>query len=253
MTSMWCSFHQRFSGTLPSQYWMVHSSWIPWQHTNYLHYRHPSRRTAIHTVWSWYWCQDKFPIDVLAAAIRCYNDDIHSSPQWSQLQAYSQLCTLFPKPSPMYPNFDPTTILSDYTPTKAERRLFDQLSGTLCPKAVHSKPDLESSRSRKHHRQAYHQVITNCRNNQRIHALYLQSNDLDHSHLQHLADILPTTHIYAINLGEAKFSSDSLQFLHDFLPNTSITQIYLHHHSNTKLLQNIQRRTDQNRAKVKAH
>ena len=28
-----------------------------------------------------YWCQDKFPIAVLAAAIRCYNVDIHSSPQ----------------------------------------------------------------------------------------------------------------------------------------------------------------------------
>ena len=97
----------------------------------------------------------------------------------------------------MYPNFDPTTILSDYTSTKAERRLFDRLSGTLCPKAVHSKPGLESSRRRNHHRQAYHQLIANCRNNQWIHAPYLQANDLDHSHFQHQADILPTTHNYA--------------------------------------------------------
>jgi hypothetical protein len=199
-----------------------------------------------------YWCQDKFPIAVLSAAIRCYNIDIHSSPQWSQLQAYSQLCTLFPKTSSQ-PTFDLSTILSDYSPSQAELRLFDLLSGSRCPQAVHCKPSLESSRSRKHHRQAYHRLIAHCRNNQRIHALYLQSSDLDHSHLQHLADILPTTNIYAINLGEASFSSDSLQFIHDFLPQTSITQIYLHHHPNTKLLQSIQRRADQNRAKVQAH
>jgi hypothetical protein len=38
-----------------------------------------------------YWCQDKFPIPILAAAIRCYDINIHSSPQWSQLSAYPQL------------------------------------------------------------------------------------------------------------------------------------------------------------------
>ena len=38
-----------------------------------------------------------------------------------------------------------------------------------------------------------------------------------------------------------------LQFLQDFLPKTSIRQIYLHHHTNTKLPRNIQLRADQNR------
>ena len=200
-----------------------------------------------------YWCQDKFPITILAAAIRCYNIDIHSSPQWSQLQAYAQLCTLFPKTQPSHTAFDPTTVLADYTPTPAERRLYDRIGSTSCPPDVHSKPDLESSRSRKHHKQAYHQLIAHCRNNQYVHALYLQSTDLDHAHLQHLADVLPTTHIYAINLGEAEFSATSLQFLHDFLPSTSITQIYLHHHTHTDILRNIQLRAEQNRQKVQVH
>ena len=199
-----------------------------------------------------YWCQDKFPITILAAAIRCYNIDIHSSPQWSRLQAYSHLCTLFPKPLPLSTAFDTTVILSDYTPTTAEQRLFARICSSTCPSAVHSKPDLESSRSIKHHRQAYHQLIAHCRNNRRLHALYLQSGHLDHSHLRHLADVLPTTNIYAINLGEADFSAASLQFLHDFLPTTSITQIYLHQNPHAHLLRNIQLRADQNRPKVHA-
>ena len=200
-----------------------------------------------------YWCQDKFPIPVLTAAINCYNIDIHSAPQWIQLQAYSQLCKLFPKTRPSSKAFDTTTTLSDYTPTTAEQRLYAKIGSTSCPPSIHSKPDLESSRSRKHHKQAYHQLIANCRNNHHLHALYIQSTYLDHTHLQHLADVLPTTHIYAINLGEAEFSATSLQFLHDFLPSTCITQIYLHHHPHTDILRNIQLRADQNRAKVKAH
>ena len=80
-----------------------------------------------------YWCQDKFPIAALAAVIRCYNIDIHSSPQWSQLQTYSQLCTLFPKTS-SNPTFDLSTILSDYSPSQAELRLLDLLF--FCKKSI---------------------------------------------------------------------------------------------------------------------
>ena len=132
-----------------------------------------------------YWCQDKFPIPVLTAAINCYNIDIHSAPQWIQLQAYSQLCKLFPKTRPSSKAFDTTTTLSDYTPTTAEQRLYAKIGSTSCPPSIHSKPDLESSRSRKHHKQAYHQLIANCRNNHHLHALYIQSTYLDHTHLQH--------------------------------------------------------------------
>jgi hypothetical protein len=177
-----------------------------------------------------YWCQDKFPITILAAAIRYYKINIHSSPQWSQLQAYPQLCTMFPIPQPASTAFDTNAIQSDYTSTSAKQRLFAKIGSSNCPPSVHSKPDLESSRSNKHHQQAYHQLIARCRNNHRLHALYLQSGFLNHSHLQHFIDVLPTTNIYVINLGEAEFSATSLQFLLDFLPTTSITQIYLHHH-----------------------
>jgi histone-lysine N-methyltransferase EZH2 len=198
-----------------------------------------------------YWCQDRFPITTLASAIRCYDIDIHSSPQWRQLKAYPQLCLLFP-PS-LSSSFDPAPFLTDYVPTPAEQRLFSLLSSPFCPPDVHAKPSLVSSRTRTHHRQALHKLISLCRDNSRIHALYLQSGDLDHSHLQHLAQVLPTSHIYALNLGEAEFSANSLHFLHDFLPATFITQLYLHHHPDAKLLQRIHLRTDQNRDKVLAY
>jgi hypothetical protein len=192
-----------------------------------------------------------FSIPTLASAIRSYGIDIHTSPQWRQLKAYPQLCLLFP-PSPSS-FFDPTPFLADYVPTPAEQRLFSLLNSPFCPPDVHAKPSLVSSRTRSHHRQAFHKLISLCRDNTHIHALYLQSGDLDHSHLQHLAQVLPTSHIYALNLGEAEFSANSLQFLHDFLPATSITQLYLHHHPDSKLLQQIHSRTDQNRDKVQAY
>jgi hypothetical protein len=40
-----------------------------------------------------YWCQDKFSLTTLRAAIACYNIDIHSSQQWKALHRYSQLCS----------------------------------------------------------------------------------------------------------------------------------------------------------------
>ncbi|MFN9906580.1 MAG: SET domain-containing protein-lysine N-methyltransferase, partial [bacterium] len=43
-----------------------------------------------------YWCQDKFPIEILLAAINGYNIDIHSQPQWIKLQCYPTLCTHIP-------------------------------------------------------------------------------------------------------------------------------------------------------------
>ena len=122
-----------------------------------------------------YWCQDKFPIATLASAIRHYGVDIHSTPSWRQLQAYPQLCLIFPPTYP--PTFDPSPLLTDYSPTYSERRLFQLLDSSLCPPDVRAKPSLDSSRSRTHHRQAYHQLISSCRHNTRIHALYLQSRD----------------------------------------------------------------------------
>ena len=46
-----------------------------------------------------YWCQDKFPIEVLLAAIKGYNIDIHSQPQWIHLPCYPTLCTHIPPPN----------------------------------------------------------------------------------------------------------------------------------------------------------
>jgi hypothetical protein len=64
--------------------------------------------------------------------------------------------------------------------------------------------------------------------------------------------VLPTTNIYAINLGEAEFTATSLQYLLDFLPSTTITQIYLHHHPHPQLLRRIHLSVNSNRPKVEA-
>ncbi|MFN9908062.1 MAG: hypothetical protein ACK56F_18340, partial [bacterium] len=58
-----------------------------------------------------YWCQDKFPLEVLLAAIQGYDIDIHSQPQWINLQCYPTLCTHIPPPNPPHISHeaDPST------------------------------------------------------------------------------------------------------------------------------------------------
>ena len=64
-----------------------------------------------------FWCQDQFSISTLLEAIRCYNIDIHSSPEWKQLKKYKDLCLHLPPPTDSLVIVPNTTSTANLLPT----------------------------------------------------------------------------------------------------------------------------------------
>ena len=93
------------------------------------------------------------------------------------------------------------------------------------------------------------QLITFFRNNTRLQVLYLQGLGIDDELLRDLIDILETTTVYGVNLGESEYSVSALQYFVDRLPYTYVVQVYFQNVSIT-MKNNILTACEHNRGKV---
>ena len=66
------------------------------------------------------------------------------------------------------------------------------------------------------------QLINTFQNNPRLQVLYLQGLGIDDELLRHLVDVLETTTVYGVNLGESEYSLSALQYFVDRLPYTYV-------------------------------
>jgi len=210
-----------------------------------------------------YFCDARFPLSVLCAAIRCYNINIHTTSCWKALPQYPELSTHFPQPTTTTPRMPPPPSQrqpvtrpqrSGHVHTSEVTTFLRKITSSICPPDIHLKPDivvaLESGQ--RHH--VIDTVINTLLHNTSIHALYFQGANLNNTQFNNLIAVIRTTHIYALNLGENTITIDNLQHLADTIPTTHLTQIYIEpqpfHPRYTQLLQLIRQCCELNRDKV---
>jgi len=81
---------------------------------------------------------------------------------------------------------------------------------------VHLKPDVAVALESTSRRPLIDTIINTLRRNDTIHALYMQGAWMSTSQLNRLFEMLATTRIYALSLGENEVSSTDIQILIPF-------------------------------------
>ena len=82
-------------------------------------------------------------------------------------------------------------------------------------------------------------IIQTLRGNTAIHALYIQGMGITDDQLIALLEVLQSTRVYALNLGETTLTLRGLQSVLRLLPGTTITVLYLDYTPHRQLRQSI--------------
>ena len=96
---------------------------------------------------------------------------------------------------------------------------------------------------------AVDRIIQALRGNTRIHALYFQGMGVSDRQLVALLEVMQTTRIYALNLGETTLTLQGLRSLKTLLPSTNITALYIDHTPHNRMRMNIKEACWNNRGK----
>jgi hypothetical protein len=114
-----------------------------------------------------------------------------------------------------------------------------------CPSTLSGGMNLKGSPSH-----AIDEFIDSLRHNLLPRVLRLQNINISNIQIRRLLDILPSTNIYAVNIGEADLDKLSRQHLCSVIPNTHLTQIFLKDLRDPALRTHILHLLEHNRSKV---
>ena len=99
---------------------------------------------------------------------------------------------------------------------------------------------------------AIDEFIDSLRHNLGPRVLHLQNIAISNTQVRQLLDVLPSTYIYAVNLGEVELDATSRQYFCDTIPKTHLVQIWLKDLRNAKLQRHLLHLLELNRSKVTA-
>ena len=121
-------------------------------------------------------------------------------------------------------NVRPDTRLKDTIKTSHLDSWITSIQGGSCPQELQVGKYAKDSSS-----EIVTKIIQAMRGNTAIHALYFQGMGVNDEQLIALLEVLQTTRVYALNMGETNLTLRGLLALKRLLPHTTITALYIVH------------------------